>query len=110
MDDATPPTLPAPPTTERCYRHPDRETLVHCTRCTRPICPECMIPAPVGHHCPECVAEARREFRQGPGRRMAFRGASVTRATILVLAVAFVVEMVASGSSQVFLGPSPLQM
>jgi membrane associated rhomboid family serine protease len=85
MDDATPPTqLPAPPEAERCYRHPDRETLVHCTRCGRPICPECMIPAPVGHHCPECVAEAKREFRQGAGRRIAIRGLSVTRAIMAI--------------------------
>jgi membrane associated rhomboid family serine protease len=45
---------------ETCYRHPDQETRVHCTRCGRPICPDCMTPAPVGHHCPSCVAEARR--------------------------------------------------
>ncbi|MFD8803991.1 rhomboid family intramembrane serine protease [Streptomyces sp. NPDC059597] len=38
-----------------CYRHPDRETGVRCTRCDRPICPECMVDASVGFHCPECV-------------------------------------------------------
>ena len=49
--------LPSPPapTIEVCYRHPDVQTRVHCTRCDRPICPDCMIPAPVGHQCPECV-------------------------------------------------------
>ncbi|NUS28420.1 MAG: rhomboid family intramembrane serine protease, partial [Streptomyces sp.] len=26
-----------------CYRHPDRETGIRCTRCERPICPECMV-------------------------------------------------------------------
>ena len=46
-----------------CYRHPKRETYVRCTRCDRPICPDCMNDASVGHQCPDCVAEGRRTQR-----------------------------------------------
>ncbi|MFD8270699.1 rhomboid family intramembrane serine protease [Streptomyces flaveolus] len=38
-----------------CYRHPDRETGIRCTRCERPICPDCMVNASVGFHCPDCA-------------------------------------------------------
>jgi membrane associated rhomboid family serine protease len=40
-----------------CYRHPDRESGIRCTRCDRPICPECMVSASVGFQCRECVAK-----------------------------------------------------
>lgn len=90
--------LPPPPapTVEVCYRHPNLQTRVHCTRCGRPICPDCMIPAPVGYQCPECVQQARREFRAGPGR--AFRGGvSATKVLLLAIAIPFVFEVVIGG-------------
>jgi membrane associated rhomboid family serine protease len=63
---------------ETCYRHPSQETLVHCTRCGRPICPDCMTPAPVGHHCPSCVAEARRSAPRRPIRLRSPRSVTMT--------------------------------
>ena len=47
-----------------CYRHPDRPTKLRCSRCEVPICGECATPAPVGQHCPECVADAGRAQRR----------------------------------------------
>jgi membrane associated rhomboid family serine protease len=57
-------TMPAPPDLVPCYRHPGRLTGIRCTRCERPICPDCMIQAPVGHHCPACVHQGNRGVRQ----------------------------------------------
>jgi membrane associated rhomboid family serine protease len=95
--------LPSPPapTIEVCYRHPEVPTRVHCTRCERPICPDCMIPAPVGFQCPECVAEARREFRKGPGRPLR-GGVSVTKALLVAIAIPFVIEILVGGPQALF--------
>lgn len=40
-----------------CYRHPDRSTLLSCSRCGKPICSECSVDAAVGQRCVECVRE-----------------------------------------------------
>jgi membrane associated rhomboid family serine protease len=91
---------------EVCYRHPSEPTRVHCTRCGRPICPDCMIPAPVGYQCPECVQRARREFRQT--RQIRLGGSRLTATNVLLLAMVamFVVELVAGGAGTLGQGPS----
>ncbi|OJF12755.1 rhomboid family intramembrane serine protease [Couchioplanes caeruleus] len=66
----------SPVTVPVCYRHPSKETYVRCARCERPICPDCMNEASVGHQCPECVAEGRRTQRSA---RTAFGGSAAGR-------------------------------
>ena len=100
MADDQLPVAPAP-TIEVCYRHPDVPTRVHCTRCERPICPDCMIPAPVGYQCPECVEQARRDFRRGPGGPLR-GGVSATKALLVAIAVPFVLEVVIGGPQALF--------
>ncbi|WEH42336.1 rhomboid family intramembrane serine protease [Streptomyces sp. AM 2-1-1] len=84
--------------TPACYRHPSFETYVRCTRCDRPICPECMREASVGHQCPECVRDGNRSVRRA---RSLFGGKvpSVTRplvtyALIALNVLAYVAEVV----------------
>ena len=47
-----------------CYRHTDTWAGVLCQRCNRPICTGCMVQAPVGFQCPECVQEGRKRTRE----------------------------------------------
>ncbi|MEV5705842.1 rhomboid family intramembrane serine protease [Actinoallomurus sp. NPDC052274] len=61
---STDPAQAPAPEAPMCYRHPGRETYVRCTRCDRPICPDCMRAASVGHQCPECVHEGNRTVRE----------------------------------------------
>jgi hypothetical protein len=41
------------PEVEYCYRHPTRETGLHCVQCGRPICAECATMTAVGQICPD---------------------------------------------------------
>jgi membrane associated rhomboid family serine protease len=91
-------------TTETCYRHRNVVTGVHCTRCGRPICTDCMIPAAVGYQCPTCVEDARREFRRGPGRPLRQGNLSATRILLVLILIAFAIE-VAVGGPQALMTP-----
>ncbi|MEX0983723.1 MAG: rhomboid family intramembrane serine protease [Actinomycetota bacterium] len=107
------PSFPAPPPSgpsvdERCYRHPDVVTGVHCTRCGRAICTDCMLPAPVGHQCPECVKGARQEFRR-PGQRISARpsgGRTLTTMLLGLLVAVYAAEVAVAGPGSLISGPS----
>lgn len=80
-----------------CYRHPDRETYLRCTRCQRPICPDCMISASVGFQCPDCVREANKDapaVRTPLGGRVTSGDALVTKALIAVNVAVFLLAQV----------------
>ncbi len=92
MADAVPPPPSAPVPT--CYRHPDRETYIRCTRCDRPICPECMTSAAVGFQCPECVragSTGTREVRTVLGGPVPSRP-TVTIAVFAVTCVVYALQ------------------
>ena len=40
-----------------CANHPDRETMLRCNKCDKPICYDCAMRTPVGYRCKECVRE-----------------------------------------------------
>jgi membrane associated rhomboid family serine protease len=93
-----------PTTVPVCYRHPARETYVRCTRCDRPICPDCMNAASVGHQCPECVAEGRRSqrpVRTAFGGSVAGRGGVVTKTLIGINVAVMVASIVLGGAGAV---------
>jgi membrane associated rhomboid family serine protease len=109
-----PPQGPEPPaertkglTLEPCYRHPDVLTGVHCTRCGRPICPDCMRPAAVGYQCPDDLAEARKSMPRGRSRLTIGGTGAATKALLIVNIGMFVVELArGAGGGSLAGGPS----
>jgi membrane associated rhomboid family serine protease len=90
-----------------CYRHPSRETYVRCTRCERPICPDCMREASVGHQCPECVAEGRRTqrpTRTAFGGGVSGRRGYVTIGLILINVVMLLISLASAKNGAQALG------
>lgn len=98
---------PQPPA-QVCTWHPDRTTGLHCTRCGRPACPECLTSASVGFHCRACVAESRSSQRVARTVAGAVHGQQprVTTALIAINVAVFVIVAVQSRSASDFAGSS----
>ncbi len=83
-----------------CYRHPNRETLVSCSECGRPICEDCMTFAPVGIRCPDHsgLPQGAQRVTQGV-QRASFEGtgALVTKAIIAINVGVYLLELAAGG-------------
>ncbi|MCY4081170.1 MAG: DnaJ domain-containing protein [Caldilineaceae bacterium] len=66
-----------------CANHPDRETLLRCNKCGKPICISCAVRTPVGYRCNECVREQQNIYFNALGRD-----------NIVALAVGFVLTLI----------------
>ena len=84
-----------------CYRHPDRETGVTCSECGRPICPDCMVFAPVGIRCPDHSGQPQGAARVTQGvRRASFEGtgAIVTKTLVAINVGIYLLELGIGGT------------
>lgn len=101
------------PSVPYCYRHPGRETYIRCTRCDRPICPDCMVVASVGHQCPECVAEGRKTVRPAlthfGGSQAGVHG-YVTKALLGINVLVFLLTLALTGGRALMGGISELHV
>lgn len=73
---------------------------MRCSRCDRRICPDCMVEAAVGFHCPDCVREGNKGVRQARtvfGGRVDGDPGWVSKVLIGINLVAFVLEYAAPG-------------
>lgn len=68
-----------------CANHPERETLLRCNRCDKPICNDCAVLTPTGYRCKECVRGQQRVFETAH-----------TRDIILAAAIALVFSFLGS--------------
>ena len=84
----------------RCYEHPDRLASSICRSCNRPICTVCMVQAPVGWHCHQCV---RRDAKKSPVVRYqpgaaGFPAARQTPVTIALIVINLILFAAAAAS------------
>lgn len=82
-----------------CYRHSDRETRLACSNCERPVCVDCVRPAPVGQRCLECIAPDKRQrvMDMGDVRRRTDRLPPVTMMLLATSVLVWVAETFVPG-------------
>lgn len=107
MDPAS--SIPPPPAgAVACKRHPGTQTMLRCTRCGDPICPDCMRPAAVGYQCPSCAKGSRQEIHR-PAQQIGpapGRGLTLTNVLLLILVAMYGLEVFVGGTASLVSGPS----
>ncbi len=83
-----------------CYSHPQRETVLRCNRCERPICTQCATLTPTGYRCKECIRGQQKVFETAQTR-------DYVAAVIVAGIFAFIGSIIASamGFFTLFIGP-----
>jgi len=66
-----------------CANHPDRETMLRCNRCEKPICVQCAVQTPTGYRCKECVRGQQKVFNTA-------RASDVIIAPIIAAVISFI--------------------
>ncbi len=74
-----------------CYRHPDRETLLRCNRCGRPMCLDCAVQTPTGYRCKDCIREQQKVFDTSETKDYVIGGAI---SAVLAAAGAYVEDLI----------------
>ncbi len=87
-------------TTLHCYLHPERETLLRCNNCARPICAQCAILTPTGYRCKECIQSQQKKFETA-------QATDLVIAPLLAAGLSFAGSLVATtlGFFTIFLAP-----
>ncbi|MBI3946401.1 MAG: hypothetical protein HY321_10820 [Armatimonadetes bacterium] len=90
--------VPDDPGAFYCERHKSVSTRVRCSRCGAPICPRCMVPAPVGIQCRKCASQRAplrpRGVIHAAGRTISAGAAGAGRAVWYLSLWAFLISIV----------------
>ncbi|NUQ37954.1 MAG: hypothetical protein HUU23_09195 [Caldilineales bacterium] len=107
LDDGDPASSPPP---LFCANHPNRETLLRCNKCNKPICPQCAVQTPVGYRCKECVRGQQDKFYTAGRREQVLGYAAAALAGLLLGGAAFLLGLFMGGFFGLllafFLGPA----
>jgi hypothetical protein len=83
-----------------CVNHPDRETVLRCNNCERPICTSCAVQTPIGYRCRDCVRGQQKRFETS-------KSTDIPVAVVITLVLSLVGSLLAPilGFFTVFIAP-----